>query len=232
MWTNWTNWTSVEIIGLFGACHVDHQLDHVDHSFNRIRHRNGSLYVRVRRGERRPRGSNLEQKFGIDSVTSTMKTRRDLLGDETAPVELQQIVSAPQLATLLGISPRMVTEHAKVGIVVRLEPGQYDLKKSVRGFCDHLRDKAQSDELTQERIRQTREAADSLALKNAKAKSELLPAAEVEQEWAGILRDVRAGCLAITARVQQQLPHLTAHDAAMIDSEIRAALGRLGDSDA
>lgn len=165
-------------------------------------------------------------------MTNTVKKRRDLLGDEPATTELQQIVSAPQLATLLGISPRMVTEHAKVGVVVRLEPGQYDLQKSVRGYCDHLRDKAQSDELTQERIRQTREAADSLALKNAKAKSELLPAAEVEQEWAGILRDVRAGCLAITARVQQQLPHLTAHDAAMIDSEIRAALGRLGDSDA
>jgi terminase small subunit / prophage DNA-packing protein len=165
-------------------------------------------------------------------VTSIAKIRRDLLGDEIEPVAALQIVSAPQLAMLLGISPRMVTEHAKIGIVVRLEPGQYDLQKSVRGYCDHLRDKAQSDELMEQRIRQTREAADQLALKNAKSKSELLPAAEVENTWAGIMRDVRAGCLAITARVQQQLPHLSAHDAAMIDSEVRAALARLGESDA
>ena len=165
-------------------------------------------------------------------MTNAVKFRRDLLGDDPEPAEVQHLVSAPQLAMLLGISPRMVTEHAKVGIVVRLEPGQYDLQKSVRGYCDHLRDKAQSDELTEQRIRQTREAADQLALKNAKSKSELVPAAEVEQAWAGILRDVRAGCLSITARVQQQLPHLTSHDAALIDSEIRAALAHLGDSDA
>ena len=39
-----------------------------------------------------------------------------------------------------------------------------------------------------------------------------------------MLRTVRAGMLAVPSRAQQQLPHLTPHDVAQIDSEIRAAL--------
>ena len=65
-------------------------------------------------------------------------------------------------------------------------------------------------------------------LQNAQARSELLPAKAVEAEWAGILRDVRAGMLALPSRLQQRLPHLAAHDVATIDREIRDALASLG----
>jgi phage terminase Nu1 subunit (DNA packaging protein) len=56
---------------------------------------------------------------------------------------------------------------------------------------------------------------------------ELVPAAAVEMEWTGILRAVRAGCLAIPARVAQRLPHLSKADVAAIDIEIRAVLTEL-----
>lgn len=69
---------------------------------------------------------------------------------------------------------------------------------------------------------------EKLELQNAQARGELLSAKAVEAEWAAILRDVRAGMLAIPSRLQQQLPHLSAHDVSEIDREIRDALNQLG----
>jgi phage terminase Nu1 subunit (DNA packaging protein) len=85
-------------------------------------------------------------------------------------------------------------------------------------------------DLLAEKIRLAKEQADKTALANAKARGELLPAAEVEREWAAILRDVRAAMLALPSRLQQKLPHLSAHDVAMIDREIRDVLAELGNS--
>jgi terminase small subunit / prophage DNA-packing protein len=160
-------------------------------------------------------------------MSKTEKRRRDLLGEDSAPRNRIE-VGAPELASYLGITARTVTDHARTGVVIRLEPGVYDLLESVRSYCKHMRERMSSDELTQERIRQTREAADQLAIKNAKSKSELLSASAVEHEWAGILRDVRAGCLAIPTRVQQRLSNLSAEDVAAIDREVRDVLKNLG----
>jgi hypothetical protein len=49
----------------------------------------------------------------------------------------------------------------------------------------------------------------------------------VEAEWSGVLRTVRAGMLAVPSRCAAHLPHLTAHEVAEIDAEVRAALTRL-----
>jgi len=61
-----------------------------------------------------------------------------------------------------------------------------------------------------------------------KLSGELVDAAEVEAEWSGVLRKVRAALLAVSSRVAQRLPHLTKHDISEIDAEIRAALSELG----
>src|SRR5690348_13797810 len=42
---------------------------------------------------------------------------------------------------------------------------------------------------------------------------------------AGVMRTVRAGCLAIPSRAAQQLPHLTAHDVSEIDREVLIEMG-------
>jgi phage terminase Nu1 subunit (DNA packaging protein) len=57
----------------------------------------------------------------------------------------------------------------------------------------------------------------------------LLLAADVVREWGDTLRACRNALLAVTSRVRQRLPHLTAQDAAVIDEEIRAALTALAD---
>lgn len=57
----------------------------------------------------------------------------------------------------------------------------------------------------------------------------LLDADAVAREWASVLRQVRAGMLAVPSRVRARLPHLTAHDAAVLDEELRQALAALAD---
>jgi phage terminase Nu1 subunit (DNA packaging protein) len=81
---------------------------------------------------------------------------------------------------------------------------------------------------TAERARLAAAQADLAELKAAKQRGTLLDAAEVESEWSGVLRTVRAGMLAVPSRVAQRLPHLTAHDVSEIDAEVRAALSEIG----
>jgi phage terminase Nu1 subunit (DNA packaging protein) len=52
-------------------------------------------------------------------------------------------------------------------------------------------------------------------------------AVAVEREWAAILTRLRARLLAAPSRAGQRLPHLTAHDVAALDREIRDALAEL-----
>ncbi len=44
------------------------------------------------------------------------------------------------------------------------------------------------------------------------------------------LRDHPAGLLAVPSRCAARLPHLTSHDVAKIDHEVRAVLGEFGKS--
>lgn len=57
----------------------------------------------------------------------------------------------------------------------------------------------------------------------------LLNAEAVDREWRGTLRSIKAAMIAVTSRVRAQLPHLSTHDAAVIDREIRAALTAAGE---
>jgi phage terminase Nu1 subunit (DNA packaging protein) len=74
---------------------------------------------------------------------------------------------------------------------------------------------------TAQRARLAAAQADLAELKAKKLSGELVEAAAVEAEWSAILRSVRAAMLAVPSRVAQRLPHLTAHDVAEIDREVR-----------
>ena len=67
-----------------------------------------------------------------------------------------------------------------------------------------------------------------IELKNARQRGALLDAEAVERESSNILRMVRAGMLAVPSRCAARLPHLTPHDVAEIDAEVRAALTMIG----
>lgn len=134
------------------------------------------------------------------------------------------------LGDLLGVTGTRVRQLVTEGVLTR----PLRQRDAVRAYCSWLREKASrgvavEDDLKREKIRQAREAADKLALQNAAARGELIAASDVESTWAGILRDVRAGLLAVPSRCGATLPHLTPHDVSSIDREIKAALEGLSD---
>ena len=145
-------------------------------------------------------------------------------------------VSLDELAGVLGVNKRNLQTFVQRGVLVRVSRGRYPLGKSIHAYCENLRETAANRDhfrvgsgLAAERERETRERADALALKNAAMRGELVRAAEVEIQWAHILRKVRSAMLALPARVQQRLGHLTAHDVATLDREIRDTLEELSD---
>jgi phage terminase Nu1 subunit (DNA packaging protein) len=79
-------------------------------------------------------------------------------------------------------------------------------------------------EAAAERARLARAQANLAEAKAALVRGRALDAEAVEKEWTGILAGVRARSLAVPSRCAARLPHLTAHDVATIDGEIRDAL--------
>ena len=144
-------------------------------------------------------------------------------------------IGQADLADLLGVGARHVRELESEGVLSRLDskPVRYSRRDAVRAYCEHIRKRASRGvtltddsavEQRRERTRLAREQADKLALANAAARRDLIPAREVEAEWSTILREVRAGVLATASRVALALPHLTTADVAAIDRAIRDAL--------
>ena len=120
---------------------------------------------------------------------------------------------------------------------MRAGRGTYVVERSLRRYCSHLRDlvtgrggESAIASVTVERDRLAKAQADLAEAKGRRLRRELVPAADVESEWSSILRTVRAGMLAVPPRVQQKLPHLTTHDATVIDAEVREVLTEVGQS--
>jgi terminase small subunit / prophage DNA-packing protein len=146
------------------------------------------------------------------------------------------IVTAVELAELVGVTVQTIGSLNKRGIVVRQGRG-YARRASIQRYCGHLREMATGRggesaiaSATAERARLAKEQADNMAMKNAALRAELLPKADVVAKWSSILRRVQAGVLAAPGRCSAMLPHLSRHDVAAIDSELRIVLTELGKS--
>ena len=144
-------------------------------------------------------------------------------------------VTAAHLGDLVGITDRQVRTLGTEGIVPRLPNGTYPLRASIRAYCARMREAAAGrgqmgpkSSLTAQRLRLVREQADRAELQNRALRGELVPAADVEAEWAAVATALRARLLALPARVHQRLPHLTAAEVAALDREVRDALTELG----
>ena len=162
----------------------------------------------------------------VETTRRYCRHLRDGLASDTA--------RATVLADWLGVSEQTVRELAVRGVVERRGRGLYSLKASIRKYCDTMRQtltgrggEAQAATAAAERARLAKAMADKVELANARQRGALLDAGAVEAEWASILRTVRAGMLAVASRAAQRLPHLTTHDAAEIDAEVRAALSEI-----
>lgn len=180
-------------------------------------------------------------------MTSHLSLFDDLLGGENSPPEALPALPATQpyeldergMAALFSLSLSQVRTKAREGVFVRSGRGRYDVEKSVQLYVVRLRESASragrpatdaNDELKQERTRLAREQADATALKNAQLRSELVPVAETLRAWQVVLRDVRAGMLAVPSRYAASQPHLTAHDIEALTAEIKHALEGIADA--
>lgn len=143
------------------------------------------------------------------------------------------ILSAQDLATLLGVSVRQVQLLVKEGVIVRVEAGKFDAAKSVQNRIAQASQKVSGQvakaSLDKEKTRLAKEQADAQRLKNMALRGEMVPRAEVEREWTDVMRTVRTAVIACTSRIRNRLPHLTAHDGQVIDRELREALTALAD---
>lgn len=140
-------------------------------------------------------------------------------------------ISTRELAKLLGCADNTIREAARRGLLVKKGRDLFDGPASIRTYVKHLRDVAAGRggengvlDLTAERARLAKEQADGHELKNAAQRGELLEIAEVERTWTSVLSTIRSRMLAVTSRIRQRLPHITAFDADAIDREIRDAL--------
>ncbi len=147
-------------------------------------------------------------------------------------------IGGADLCELLDISPAALTDLHQRKLAVKLGHDAYDLAATVQAYTAHLRGIASGrggedhvQALTVERARLAKEQADAQALKNAEKRGELLPAAEVARIWCDTLRGLRARLLALPSRLRADLPHLSAHDAEVIDREMRTTLRELAHAD-
>lgn len=152
-----------------------------------------------------------------------------------APAKVRKL----DFAKLVNVSPGRVSQMVAAGLPVEAD-GRIDVARGKLWIQENISptrsaaQAAQADlpfaaqpDAASERLRLLKEQADHAALKNAALRRELVPAAEVEREWSGVLREVRAGILAVPSRLRQVLPHLSAADVEAIDAELRRVLEEL-----
>ena len=165
------------------------------------------------------------------SATPAARKRAKPASDEMTIAEaIPATMTEVEIAAFLGIVTSQVRTKTKDGILVKNGRARWDVRASLQGYLSQLRDGAirgggqVPDELKAEKLLLAREQADKLEIANAAARGDMVRAADVEREWANVLRDVRSTMLAVPSRVGSKLAHLSAHDVAEIDSEIKAAL--------
>lgn len=165
-----------------------------------------------------------------------MKHDPDLLIDDlpdTALPAIPGVMNAEQLASLLGVSHQTVRTAA-----VKLSRGQFDVAATLRQYLDRLRQHAgragrpsassDTEALRAEKLRLTAAQREAQELKNAQMRAELVPVMQVRQEWTALATDLRAGLMAIPARVSARAG-LSREAAALLEAELREALEELTD---
>ena len=145
------------------------------------------------------------------------------------------VVASETAAKLLMMSERHLRRLVADGWVTKTADDKYTVVGCVQGYIRYLKDEArrgnQTDAKTyvsEVRARLAQEQADNMALKNAALRAEMVSVADVEMTWGTMVRDLRAGVLAIASRVASRLNHLSKDDVLVIDDEIRDALKILG----
>lgn len=149
----------------------------------------------------------------------------------TTPSTIPATCSKSDLANLIGVSVRSITDWDQKGVFTRaVGRGRYETVKSVNGYTAALREQAAgrasatglqlTDEraLTEQVIRQIKER------ELAKLKGETMTLSEIEESWSLFAQTVKAAVLSIPGKARSSIPHLTAHDADVLKHMCRDIL--------
>ena len=120
------------------------------------------------------------------------------------------LVSAEELAGVVGLHERQVRKLAERGVLQRSGRGKYPLGDSIQAYIRHLREQAAgrsaSDEddgqpdLTRERALLARTQREGQGMKNAIMRAELIPVEDVETVVGAVLDATRAKIMAIPTK--------------------------------
>jgi terminase small subunit / prophage DNA-packing protein len=154
-------------------------------------------------------------------------------------MDLAKPVTSLKFGELTGISRRRVEDLKSAGILVPHSSGRgLAGEESIRGYCSHLRQIAAGRQAREAKTPDLKAATAALReaqkrhydLKNAAIEGELVPLCQLQPAWNRVTRAVRSAVLAIPGRARFALPHLTVHDASVLEDICRdqlevAALG-------
>lgn len=144
---------------------------------------------------------------------------------------LPSTISRADIAVILGVSPRVITDWAAKGVLKQApEKGRYLTLPSIHAYMGALRDSAANRKtesglsLADERARLTSTERQIAEIKLAQSRGEVLTLTEVSDAWGGLMASVKANMLALPSKARQTLPHLTAHDAVVLKQLCRDLL--------
>lgn len=145
-----------------------------------------------------------------------MKKSKEKIGD--------MIVTAAQMAALIGVSKRTVRDYAERGLLDRTEEGTYPVS-GIKKYFVNLQSQAEKGgpeaDLAAERAALTRVRVQESRMRLDAFHATYVPVTEAVDGWTKVAQIVRNRVLGQTERIGAKVPHLTAHDRAEI-----AALNR------
>lgn len=138
--------------------------------------------------------------------------------------------SGSDFAALLNISPRAVRDLAERGLLVKAAAGRYETLGSLRTYIDHLRRQAAGRatetglNLADERAKTEKLKQEDFTLSIAIKRNKMLAREAVREGWTRFASIVRSSYLSLPSKIRAAVPHLTAHDAVVIDRIVRERL--------
>ena len=151
-------------------------------------------------------------------------------------------VTESELAETLGLSDRRIRVLANDGIIFRTKPGRYDLKKSVNGYINYIRDTKKEEKQGIDKVKLAREAEGLMHDKLKKRKTELqilqmekelLVTKDVIAMWTDFATMVKSKLLNIPTKLAPQLTGIedTLVIKKAITAEVTEALNEIADFD-
>ncbi len=134
---------------------------------------------------------------------------------------LPDTCSKADLAVILGISTRAVSDWDTRGVLVRAAGGRYQTLASINNYIASLREKkaGRSTEktstgrsLSEEKAEVARIDRQIKEIKLAQLRGDVLTLDEVVDSWGSFATAVKGAVLSVPTRARKTIPHLTPHD--------------------